>query len=159
MIRWQPIPDFPAYEVSHQGHVRNQTTQRILVIGLNDEQYRRVKLYKEGKGRWRKIGVLVLEAFVGPRPTPRHHCAHGNRGRGCDWITNLRWATPRQNERDKRVHGRVGGGGRKVMTSMATVARIHQRIAQKASYTAIAREEGLHRHSVARIAKGMRRAG
>lgn len=52
------------------------------------------------------VHVLVAIAFLGPRPSSRHVVAHFD-GDGLNpRLENLRWATPEENEADKRRHGR-----------------------------------------------------
>ena len=51
------------------------------------------------------VHALVLLAFVGPAPTTRHVGAHGDGIRHNNVLGNLRWATPQENEADKRRHG------------------------------------------------------
>jgi hypothetical protein len=56
------------------------------------------------KKRFEKIGTLVIEAFVGPRPEGLYVC-HKN---GVPWdnrLSNLYYGTPQQNSDDKRLHG------------------------------------------------------
>ncbi len=72
--------------------------------------YHYVRLQCEDGAISRVIHALVLEAFVGPRPTGQQG-AHGN---GCSFdnrLTNLRWATPKENANDKEAHGSLLRGG------------------------------------------------
>ena len=55
------------------------------------------------------VHQLVLEAFVGPRPA-RHQAAHGDGNPLNNTLANLRWATPKENEADKRLHGTLPVG-------------------------------------------------
>lgn len=112
-----------------------------------------------GRRVWRKVHLLVLEAFVGPRPSPRHHGAHypdpdptNNRAR------NLRWALPEENEAHKRARAQIWVGGARQPTPPARVVAIRAAAARGASFTALGRSYGLHRTSVARIVRGLRRA-
>ena len=51
------------------------------------------------------ISELVLRAFVGPRPAPHYQAAHANGRRHDNRLHNLRWATPKENDADKDIHG------------------------------------------------------
>jgi hypothetical protein len=143
--------------VSDRGLVRRG---RRAVAPQPHRGYLRVRLRApDGEPRWRKVHLLVLEAFVGPRPSPRHHGAHypdpspeNNR------VKNLRWATPEDNELHKLVHGSRSRGGHREPTRPGIVAAIRLAAATGASFTAIGRAHGLHRTSVARIVRGLRRA-
>lgn len=52
---------------------------------------------------------IMCEKVHGAPPTPEHHAAHwcGNSHLGCVHPKHIRWATPSENEMDKRAHGRA----------------------------------------------------
>jgi len=52
---------------------------------------------------------LVCEATHGPPPTVKHQAAHLCGVRNCVAMAHLRWATQRENEDDKIVHGVTRG--------------------------------------------------
>lgn len=148
MTIWLPIDNYPGYEVSDAGQV--QYRGRRLAQTPNDGGYLRVKL----AGRNRLVHVLVLGTFVGPRPSPRHHGAHLH-GKLDNRLTSLAWKLPHENEADKPVKSR---GSRTWRPNRKRVEEIRQRAAEGESFTRLAREHGLHRTSVSRIVKGLRRA-
>lgn len=53
----------------------------------------------------RKVHLLVLEAFVGPRPSPTHDACHGIGGPRDNSLANLRWGTKQENADDRLLHG------------------------------------------------------
>lgn len=55
-------------------------------------------------GRTHQIHVLMLQAFVGPRPRGMYGC-HEDDVRTNNVLSNLRWDTPSSNSRDKVTHG------------------------------------------------------
>jgi hypothetical protein len=55
------------------------------------------------------IHALVLEAFVGPRPSGLEAC-HNNGDRTDNRAENLRWDTPRANQMDRAKHGTSNRG-------------------------------------------------
>lgn len=113
---WLPIAGFPDYEVSNKGRVRSlkfvhlHGIPRLLKTNLskkipNKQQYVNVSL-GIGKGRTQKsVHRLVLIAFVSPPPSKTHQGAHRDGNAVNNWVTNLRWATPVENEADKLLHG------------------------------------------------------
>ena len=52
------------YEVSNLGEVRSLISNRILKTGKSFGGYIQVSLYKNGKGKTKKIHRLVSEAFI-----------------------------------------------------------------------------------------------
>jgi hypothetical protein len=57
---------------------------------------------------------MMCEAAHGPRPSPRHECAHscGKGHEACVNQTHLRWATPEENQRERSLHGTSNRGER-----------------------------------------------
>ena len=105
---WKPIEDYPNYEVSNQGRVRNVKTHRILQAGINRQGYEFVNLCK-GDGVQRKcyrINRLVAEAFI---DIPQSYINRGytkdslqvdhiNEDKRDNRKINLQWLTNRENK-------------------------------------------------------------
>lgn len=113
-IRWKVIPGFPGYMVSDQGTVRSTPSEgsrrsgNILKHEVTSRGYHYVGLYPPEGGRQptrKKVSVLVLEAFVGPRPEGLHAC-HRDDDRDNDTLDNLYWGTPKQNQADLLRNGK-----------------------------------------------------
>jgi len=124
----------------------------------NDGGYLRVRVQLGTRVAWRPVHALVLEAFVGPRPSPRHHGAHLDGNRHNNHAENLAWKLPHENERDKRHHGTAPRGGHTPRLSAAKVRALRAAAASGASFSKLAKRYGIHRSSVARIVKHERRA-
>lgn len=62
---WKPIPNWPEYEISHWGRIRNKRRGNIQLGSRNKEGYRVVRL-SSGAHRRRAVYVhrLVAEAFI-----------------------------------------------------------------------------------------------
>jgi hypothetical protein len=104
----KPIPNFPNYFVDEHGIV--YTGQRGILCELKPrttrDGYIIVRLWRDGKRHAHTVGSLVLQAYVGPRPTaPRlHHAAHLNGIRTDNRLVNLEWKCPALNGQDKIRH-------------------------------------------------------
>lgn len=114
--RWMPVVGFEGfYEVSDTGKVRSlrhMTKQgvrggRVLTPHVGPKGYLTVGLTATALGRreTRYVHELVLEAFVGPRPTGMDACHDPDPTRSNCHLANLRWDTRRSNFADKRAHG------------------------------------------------------
>lgn len=157
MKLWLPVAGFPAYEVSRRGVVRNAKTKKPLVATLNEPGgYYRVALYRDGKPFNVRLHVAVLEAFVGPRPSSRHVGAHGpDNDRANCALKNLRWALPEENEADKLAHGTQPKGRLTPFLARSTREEIKKLIECGMSHNSIARVHGVHRKTVARLARAV----
>lgn len=64
---WRVIEDFPNYEVSNFGRIRNRSSGQILKPGLGGVGYFTVSLYKNKKPVTNNIHQLVADAFLGKK--------------------------------------------------------------------------------------------
>lgn len=157
---WRTVPGFCRYEASETGEIRRIANGEILPTGSSDSGYLIVKVFSDA-GTWvrRRVHTLVLLAWIGPAPTPKHECAHGLGGKLDNSVRNLRWKTHEENEADKRESGTMSRGGaippkpREVVTSILAAVEAGQ------SFSSVAKAFGVHRSSVSRYARGLRRVG
>lgn len=113
--RWLPIPGFSRYRVSDQGRVWSieritpnrwgTSTRRpgcLLKQHPARDGYPKVNILSDD-GQWvnRKIHILVLEVFVGPRPMGTEAC-HWDDDHLNARLDNLRWDTRSGNWSDRR---------------------------------------------------------
>jgi len=103
---WKPIDGFPGYEVSNLGRVksvrrlyrRSDTIMEgaiwngYIKVSLTDKPYHFVQKY---------VHILVLEAFVGPKPEGAH-AHHKNGKRNENSLDNLEWL---HRETHHKLHG------------------------------------------------------
>lgn len=102
---WKWVPGYEGlYEVSSVGRIRS--AKKILAqMKVTKKRGPSIRLYKERTKKYFLVSRLVLMAFFGMPPTPKHHAAHNNGDRLDNRPENLRWATAKENESDKIVHG------------------------------------------------------
>lgn len=88
---WRPVIGFPAYEVSDTGLVRTKVG-RVRVLSVKNQGGQRVRLVRDGRAYDKRVNVMVLEAFVGPRPSLSHRCTYVDGDKANLRPDNLRWA-------------------------------------------------------------------
>lgn len=100
----------------------------------------------------RQVAVMVLEAFVGPRPKDRF-CCHRNGVKDDNRLENLYWGTREENERDKLRHGGVvrGEDHGAAKLSNELVAEIRARFSSGEAIYSIARSMPVNETSVSRV--------
>ncbi len=117
---WRPVIGYEGrYEVSSLGRVRSlsrtvehkdgtrsRRAGRILSPGHRSNGYLHVNLYY-GHKRSKSIYVhtLVLEAFVGPRPSPEMVARHLDDNSTRNHVDNLAWGSESENQYDKVRNG------------------------------------------------------
>ena len=97
---WRVIPKYPKYEVSSIGRVRVKDSKELLdyVEESLNSPYRRVRLKVDNTHRPKKkrVHLLMLQAFIGSRPTPAHISHHIDGNTKNNLIDNLVWSTPKE---------------------------------------------------------------
>jgi len=115
---WRNISGVPHYQISSKGRVRS-LTRRVTTVDGQKRTYRG-KIFHPGAGEYGHLKVLlpnglgaktvryvhglVAEAFLGPRPIGCQ-VAHNDGDASNNDVSNLRYATPVENNRDKIAHG------------------------------------------------------
>jgi NUMOD4 motif-containing protein/HNH endonuclease len=123
MEEWRAVVGYEGfYEVSDLGRVRSidrvvacghqvlNLKGKVLRVAIAKNGYPVVTLFKLGKGRTSLVHTLILEAFVGSKPTEMHEGCHGDGDRANSVLSNLRWGTPKENRNDSRRHGTLSKG-------------------------------------------------
>lgn len=118
--QWKAVPGYEGlYEVSDHGNVKSlartvkqrngtrdyRVPERVLTAPVGSTGYRQVALSRDRKVRQVSVHVLVLEAFVGPRPEGCHAC-HWDDDKTNNHVSNLRWGTRSDNMQDALRNGR-----------------------------------------------------
>jgi hypothetical protein len=102
---WKPVVGYEGiYEVSNAGNVKriwapknNQHCLGRVLAGDIGGGYRRVGLYRDGKGERVAIHHLVLEAFIGPMPSGKEQANHKNGVKTDNRPENLEYVTRSEN--------------------------------------------------------------
>ncbi|SLG71838.1 NUMOD4 domain-containing protein [Mycobacteroides abscessus] len=111
---WRPVVGYEGlYEVSNHGRVRSLS--RTLHCSSHVRQYRgriikpnptpptnylAVGLTRDKRRVTKRVHLIVLEAFVGPRPAPEFDACHNNGIKDDLRVENLRWDTKSANMQD-----------------------------------------------------------
>ena len=110
---WKSVFNYNGYEISNFGRVRNNLNTRgilknkphMLKYYLTVNGMLQVDLYKKYLRRKVSIHTLVLETFfIGPKQF-KVECAHLDGNATNNKFINLKWATHKENEGHKRLHG------------------------------------------------------
>ncbi len=114
---WRPVVGFEEhYEISSEGRLR-RTSRRcgsyagrlVAGRGFQNGGYPAVGLSVGNVQRMKRVHILVAEAFLGPRPSPRHIVHHKDHNPGNPRASNLQWATLAENQRASVEAGRHVG--------------------------------------------------
>lgn len=116
-VMYKDVCGFPDYMVGDDGTVlsKARNTQRQPEVdgwhkvrgSLDKDGYTKIILCEGKIRKYVRLHVLVLSAFVGGPPDGMTHptVAHCNGDRSDNRLSNLRWASQRDNISDKRLHG------------------------------------------------------
>lgn len=152
-LEWRAIPGLHGYEVSADACVRRWITDgkwmrplpepKSVPVRMGHNGYLKFNHVRDGKRGTTDLHRAIGLAWLGPAPTPSHHVDHRDGNRGNCLLSNLRWASPSENEKAKRK------GGSK--THLAANVRWARHIEGK-SYGSISQEFGIDHRSARRYA-------
>lgn len=99
MELFRTIQEFPSYQISNLGNIKNKKGQ-LLVIGKRrtNSGYIQVRLYKDGKYHYRYLHRLIAETFV-PNPNNYRTINHIDGNKLNNNIENLEWASDEMQQR------------------------------------------------------------
>lgn len=124
---WLHVPGYEGlYQVSNKGRVKRNNILRPAKTG----NYWVVSLSLLGIVTTHRLHVLVLSAFCGPKPFGGAHAAHNDGDTDNNNLTNLRWASPTENQADVNRHGHRcrGADVYGAVLSETDILRIRERI-------------------------------
>ncbi len=119
VTNWKQSGTFPSYEVSNDGRVRrlNRGGRRYPVgYELKPKPHCRgylvFSLRRDGVEYTMLAHRLVALTWLGQPPSEQHEVAHNDGVRTNNHVSNLRWATPAENQADRKIHGTYVDGDR-----------------------------------------------
>lgn len=148
------------YLISQDGrvfslHVWNDGSFRELKQEVLQNGYHRVTLQTKSGREKILVHILVLETFIGPRPTKRHETRHLDGNRSNNNLSNLMWGTKEENIQDSILHGTFARGSKNGNAKLAEqqVKEIRMLIAlQENTYQSIAKRYNVTESCIANIA-------
>ncbi len=107
--------------------VLNHDEDRCLTWPYATDEDGNAKMYVNGKLQY--VARLVCLEVRGEPPTPKHEAAHscGKAYQSCVAKRHLRWATKKENEADKLIHGTLTRGGKNAVPIDPTARRLRNR--------------------------------
>ena len=157
--RWCAVDEFPVYEISDQGRLRRVGKTEILTVKNSGRKYPYYVLYRNNKMHKRKVGQLVLTAFVSPKPGNLECCHKDDDKTNNNW-SNLYWGTRQQNLEDQRRNGGFLKGERhwaaKITEEDAKFIKeaINKTVCKYGSGRALAKQFGVSEYLISRLKLG-----
>ena len=105
---WRECVDFPSYEVSDKGRVRNKTTGLVLKPRIKKTGYVEYVFWKDKRQVYVYGHILIAKSFL-PNPLNKRTVDHIDDDKTNNSLTNLQWATDSENNIKKTF--RLGGTG------------------------------------------------
>ena len=155
---WLPVVGYEGrYEVSNDGFVRSSWTKKIRKSVVCEKTgYERIVLWRDGVPSAFSVHRLVAYAFLGAPVPHRTDVAHNDGVRTNNVVENLRWATKKENQADRHLHGTAerpkgeAHGMSKLKSADVIAIRNDKRVQRK-----IAAEYGITQSQVSHIKTGL----
>lgn len=97
---WKTIEQFPNYEVSNSGLVRNKVTGKALKLGKTTGGYLQVGLRNSRGRKWKYVHRLVAKAFINnSNPVEYYQVNHKDFCKTNNSVENLEWCSDSYNIR------------------------------------------------------------
>lgn len=106
-----PVPNFEDYYITSNGEIWSTHKHIGWIKQSLHAGYYTVTLYNGDSRKRCKVHLLVLEAYIGPRPHGLVGC-HNNGISTDNRVENLRWDTYKSNSKDQQTHGTLACGER-----------------------------------------------
>lgn len=141
------------------GEISRRLCGKVLALTVSKGRYRRVTvgLHDGRQSKTKHVCHLVAEAFIGPRPVGAE-VAHWDGDPENNSDRNIRYATPSENNLDKRRHGTDNAGCKHPLAKLSVeqAAEIIRRRSGGAKGAVLAKEFGVSPAQISRICSGKR---
>lgn len=108
---WKPIDGYGGkYLVSNLGRVMNHKRKTIKTANKTWNEYYRVELWSNNRGKKHLVHRLVASAFI-PNPYQKLEVNHKDHNRLNNSVSNLEWATNSENQKHRYEAGRCKSHG------------------------------------------------
>ena len=156
-VERKDIPTFPGYEITKDGRVWSNKTNKWL-SPYKDKGYYRVTLYNNGNYRGQYIHYLLLITFIGPRPKRKEGC-HKNDIPTDNNPKNLYWGTRSENRKDTFRNKKQSFRGEKnnavkLNNLQVRVIKYLLKFSKEFTYKYIAKIFNVHSSTIYKIKKG-----
>lgn len=150
---WVAIEEFPNYEITRSGMIRNKTTNKIKKISKGYRGYPVVSLRKDGKMYLRTIHILLARTFI-PNPENKPEINHIDGDKTNYKLENLEWVTRKENDNHARITGLHKSDGDKPVLQYTKDMKFIRRYK---SASEAARVTGFNRSGISNVARGRKR--
>src|SRR6188768_1474113 len=89
---WLPIKDYPNYQISNLGKIRNLKRDKFLNFGFHNKGYLLATLWKNNNQKTYTVHRLVAETFI-PNINDNPQINHKNSIKTDNRVENLEWCT------------------------------------------------------------------
>lgn len=117
LAQLKPVPDYPNYCADKDGNIWSlwyhgqRDKPKLLKAYKTRRGYLKVTLWRNGKQNYRFVHRIILETFIGKCPDGYESLhSDGNKENNC--LSNLRWGTAIENQKEKILHGNIARGER-----------------------------------------------
>ena len=113
--QWFQINEFPNYEITKSGKIRNKKTKKNKKISNGKRGYPVVSLTKNKKMNLRTMHILLARQFI-PNPNNKPEVNHIDGNKNNYSLSNLEWVTSKENLFHARKTGlHLSDGDKKVL--------------------------------------------
>ena len=106
---WRSIENYDNYVVSSFGRVKNTKTGKVLKASDNGHGYLIIDLYENAIRKSYQVHRLVANAFIN-NPDNKNCVDHKDNNRTNNNISNLRFATSKENNQNRKLSSRNTSG-------------------------------------------------